>query len=151
MKTLYELLIEEVTEGKSFNIDLNSKSLRIGNKYYIKDGERKEDIPLIKADCSWVEVKKLWSNFQRSVPNISYKNHYFKGADESELDDYELIHNDRRYLAQVKLEGYILLASMQKTLLWEDPGKYFYQDGDMFILREWIIQTYTDVAVEDTV
>jgi len=136
--TLYEKLIEEVENGKSFKIDLKSKFLKIGNKIYIKDGELKHEMDLIKNDCSWSEVKEIWDNFQRSVPNTHYKNHYFKGVDESELDDFELAYNDSRYLAQAKLEGYLLLASMKGVLKWEQPDKYFYQDGNMFILREWI-------------
>lgn len=135
--TLYEKLIEDVENGKGFKIDLKFKYLRIGRKTYIKGGEIKDEIDLIKNDCSWQEVKELWDNFQRSVPNTNYKNHYFKGVDVEELEDFELVQNDSRYLAQAKLEGYLLLANLKGVLKWEQDDKYFYQDGDMFILREW--------------
>lgn len=155
--SIYSKLLRKAKEGGSYYINLKTKSLRIGRKDYIKNGEVLVDEDLIcnedfeqfniyvgdALNQSWKNmVWHLYNIFRYSVPSKSYKNKsYFKGVDVEELNLEEMVCGLDRHLAQAMLEGYILLASLKGVMKWEDNDKWFwqYEDGsELIVLREWV-------------
>ena len=140
---LYEKLLQKVEEGKSYYVDLKKKSLRIGHKYYIKDGEVLVDEDLIEScEEPWNMVSELYKNYKESVPSQRDKgSKYFKALTSEELNDGQMAFNEKRYLAQARLEGFILLASMKGVLQWENDEHWFWHDQndkELVVLKEWL-------------
>ena len=156
--SIYTDLIDAVSSGKKFKVDLVNKSLWIDRKLTIKEGEivneqdqGKElisqwDLALnyvIPLDQDvWKVIEILYHDFKHSVPskNGMYKS-YFKALQSEELTDTELAYNADRYSAQCMLEGYILLASLQGWLKWEHGTHWFWKsetDEELVVLRQWI-------------
>lgn len=152
--SVYSILIEKVKEGKNYKIDLKNKSLKIGRKYYIKEGDvcvednliNEDDMQNLEIDFSkehvWDVLEWLYFQFKHSVPNENYhKKSYFKALKVTELDDGELAFNESRNIAQAMLEGFILLASLNQWLKWEFDKKWFWQSSDdknLIVMKEWI-------------
>ncbi len=143
--TVYEFLLEEVERGQNFNIDLKNKCLKIGKHKIISEGKFNENIELIsnRNDAPWEILRELYREFKHSSP-VKRKlgnNPYFKALPYEELEEYDLAFGTNRNLAQAKLEGYILLASMQGILTWRNPEQWFWRDNedkDFIILKDWI-------------
>lgn len=154
--SIYSELLRHAQERGKYKIDLMNKSLKIGNKYYVKDGVVKVDDELItmadvknlyegyEAFGSWDIVRDLYSQFKCSIPLASYKsNSYFKAKKYEELTRKELAFGDSRHYAHAMLEGYVLLASMVGWLKWENEKHWFWQDPvdkDLVVLRNWIVK-----------
>ena len=91
-------------------------------------------------------IEELYKNYKYSTPSEKserYKQrNYFKALSPDEMTDEELVNGEDRNVAQAKLEGFILCASLAGYLTWDEKkmGKWFYQgkDKDLVILREWI-------------
>lgn len=138
--SIYETLLERVESGKSFRIDLKKKSLWIGKKNYIKEGEVLVDEDLINEEGSWERVSELYEQFKHSVPHEGDKEGYFVGLTVDELTDGELAFNVSRRYAQAALEGYVLLAGLKGVLQWKKNEHWFWQgdDKELIVLKEWI-------------
>lgn len=155
--SIYSKLLEKAKDGGNYYINLKTKSLRIGRKECIKDGEVIIDEDLVcnedfhrfnilendVLNQSWKNVVwHLYNIYRYSVPSKSYKGKsYFKGVDVEELSLEEMVCGVDRHLAQAMLEGYILLASLKGVVKWEDDDKWFwqYEDGsELIVLKEWV-------------
>lgn len=156
--SIYERLLNKAKDGGYYNINLKSKSLKIGSKDYIKEGvvlieddlicnSDFEQFDILTGDVqnySWKNVVwHLYNIFKYSVPSKNYKDHsYFKAVDSSELSLGEMVCGFDRSLAQAMLEGYILLGSLAGWIIWEDENHWFWQDKEndlsLIILKEWI-------------
>ncbi len=152
--TIYKKLLDCADDERKYYINLNTKTLRIGKKNYIKDGEVKVDEDLIdKNDLSnilgieikgnsYEVIKKLYKEFKHSIPRENYKSKsYFKALKEEELTLDELAFNFDRYFAQAMFEGYILLAGMKGWIEWKNDEYFFWQseeDKNLVILKEWV-------------
>lgn len=139
---IYDKLIEHVSQGGKFNVNLKTKTLKIGKKYYVKDGEVmcNDDIMEINNDA-WEYMYELYDNFKHSIPSSHYRdNSYFRALKYEDLSTNDMILGDDRNVAQAKLEGFILFATLNGSLKWKWADKWFWQselDKEFVMLKEW--------------
>lgn len=145
--TIYEELVERVSNGETFHIDFEKRTMKIGKEIVVKNGEYVSERELISATAqdTWTAIEALYKNYKYSLPSERSDNKrrkYFKALSIEELTDEQLILADRREIAQAALEGYILCMVLNGQLKWtESMGKWFWQsknDSDLVILKKWI-------------
>ena len=163
--SIYADLLNAVSKGKKFKIDLINKSLWIGKNQIIKDGEivneQDKGKELIEVndfveyknifcmgcenlinESPWEWIEFLYYEFKHSVPKENgNKRSHFKALSVDELTDSDLAFNESRDLLQARLEGYILLGSLNDWIKWEHGDNWFWQskeDSDLVILRNWV-------------
>lgn len=170
MESIYSKLIEEINKGAWFRCDLKKKSLWIGRKQYVKEGVCTDEnlnfineddllviIPMIEYEYeddmeelfskitienSWDIVDGLYNIYRWSVPSAKTKDSgYFKAVESSKLTEEQLAYGVKRNEAKAILEGYVLLASLQGLLTWQNDKHWFWQskvNRDLIVLKEWI-------------
>lgn len=140
---LYDEIINSVSNGSVFNVDLKKKVLQLD----------KNNIPLdnINVNISSSEdmlstIHKLFERYKYSVPSErseGKRRRYFKALKLSEIDYDDFMFGEGRDTAQIKLELYVLLSSIYYKNFWEEIFKeqFFYQsdkDRDLIILKDWV-------------
>jgi len=156
--TIYEELIQRVSDGESFYINFKNRAMKIGKKFLIADGVYDEERKLISDeylegfyDNHILErilklVYGLYLGYKYSLPSErsdSKRRKYFKALSIEEIGDEYLFRAERREVAQAKLEGFILCMILDGKFVWNEQrmGKWFWQskgDPDLIILRNWI-------------
>lgn len=151
--TIYEELIERVSNGETFHIDFEKRTMKIGKQKIIDNGEYDSNRILIDGVDDIFEtlevlcsVKYLYNQYKYSLPSErsdSKRKCYFKALSVDELTDAEMAMGERREVAQARLEGFILCMVLEGKFVWNETtmGKWFYQsknDPDLVILRSWI-------------
>lgn len=151
MKTIYEELIEQVSNGKKFSIDFENRNIKVGNKYLVKNGVYdtskykllNEDNANINSILSNIEA--LYEVYKYSMPSERSENKrqkHFKALSIEELTDEQLVLGQPREVSQANLEGFIFVQILSGNLYWDEEimGKWFYQgnDQDLIILKKWI-------------
>lgn len=145
--TIYEELIQKVREGSRFNINFETRTMKIGKKKVINNGEYGDkELISIKTNDPLDVIENLYSQYKFSIPSERSENKrrgYFKALSANELTDEELICGERREVARARLEGFILCMILNGKLTWDEftMGKWFWQsrsDDDLVILRKWI-------------
>lgn len=149
--TIYSELLERVSNGESFNIDFEKRTMKIGKQKVIDNGEYDEnrilytDALLEMSDIlAFLEV--LYKNYKYSLPSERSENKrkkYFKALSIEDIPDELLMTAERREVAQARLEGFVLCMILEGQFYWdeEELGKWFYQsdnDPDLVILKSWI-------------
>ena len=139
--SLYSQLIEKVTRGSKYNINLQQKTLSIDRSIVTLEGNLIDDNDVDNSD-PWEVLETLYSSYKRSVPSAHHNGNksYFKADDAEDLTDNELAFNENRSIAQFKLELFILLASLNGMLVWQNDKHWFWQgkDKELVVLREWV-------------
>lgn len=140
---LYDEIINSVSSGSVFNVDLKKKVLQLD----------KNNVPLdnINVNISSSEdmlstIHKLFERYKYSVPSErseGKRRRYFKALKLSEIDYDDFMFGEGRDTAQIKLELYVLLSSIYYKNFWEEIFKeqFFYQsdkDKDLIILKDWV-------------
>ena len=151
--TIYEELIQRVSEGETFHVDFEKRTMKIGKQKIIDCGKWDESRNLIddvddifdtlEVLCS---IKYLYHKYKYSLPSErsdSKRQKYFKALPIDKLTDEELMSAEKREVAQAKLEGFILCMILEGKFVWLEDimGRWFYQsksDSDLVILRSWI-------------
>lgn len=145
--TIYEELIERVSNGEAFYIDFEKRIMKIGKQKVIDCGEYDKERALIKFDGYVLKtIYELYRNYKYSLPSErsdSKRKKYFKALSVNELTDEEMATGERREVAKARLEGFILCMVLEGKFTWDEDnlGKWFYQsanDPDLVILRSWI-------------
>lgn len=148
MNNIYNNTIQEVKEGAKFNVNFESKSLRINGKFIIKDGHFEGDLGIEKIPIAEAlsEIETLYSRYYHSIPserdNVTSK-FYFQALKEYELSDIDMLFGEHRQEAQIKLELYILCLILNGSLVWDEfaKDKWFWQSPNypsLIILKKWI-------------
>ena len=140
---LYDEIINSVSSGSVFNVDLKKKALQLD----------KNNVPLdnINVNISSSEdmlstIHKLFERYKYSVPSErseGKRRRYFKALKLSEIEYDDFMFGEGRDTAQIKLELYVLLSSIYHKDFWEEIFKeqFFYQsdkDKDLIILKDWV-------------
>lgn len=140
---LYDEIINSVSSGSVFNVDLKKKVLQLD----------KNNVPLdnINVNISSSEdmlstIHKLFERYKYSVPSErseGKRRRYFKALKLSEIEYDDFMFGEGRDTAQIKLELYVLLSSIYYKNFWEEifKGQFFYQsdkDKDLIILKDWV-------------
>ena len=141
--TIYDKLIKEVTSGKSFTVNLKTKTLKVGKEVMIDngnyDGELIGDLP----KDPWEMVEELFFRFYESKPSerSGHKNSYFAAKSAHDMDEFEIAAGEPRLIAQAKLEGFVLCAVLAGLLKWNPLyGNWFWQSQrytKLVLLKEW--------------
>ena len=143
--------LEQVENGERFHIDLEQRTMKIGQDKVIDNGVYDSsqvlydwgfDNPRVLLD----KIRELYIAYKFSLPSErsdKKRRKYFKALPIEELTDEQLIYGMRREVAQYTLEGFILCAIINGDFMWDDEihGKWFYQDKiekDLVILKNWI-------------
>ena len=140
---LYDEIINSVSSGSVFNVDLKKKVLQLD----------KNNVPLdnISVNISSSEdmlstIHKLFERYKYSVPSErseGKRRRYFKALKLSEIEYDDFMFGEGRDTAQIKLELYVLLSSIYYKNFGEEIFKehFFYQsdkDKDLIILKDWV-------------
>lgn len=151
--TIYEELIQRVSDGATFHIDFEKRTMKIGKQKIIDNGEYDSNRILIDGVDDIVDtlevlcsVKFLYDKYKHSLPSErsdSKRKCYFKALSVDELTDAEMATGERREVAKAKLEGFILCMVLEGKFVWNEEtlGKWFWQsknDPDLVILKSWI-------------
>ena len=151
--TIYRELVERVSNGETFHIDFEKRTMKVGKEFLIKDGEYDTSRELFYGDDDRITLDLILWNigvlyfvYKRSLPSErsdKKRRTYFKALSMDELTDSQLMQAERREVAQAELEGYILCTILENKFVWEEDqlGKWFWQskgDSDLVILRKWI-------------
>ena len=146
--TIYEELIKKVSEGSRFNINFETRTMKIGKKKVIDNGEYGDkELISIKINDPLDIIENLYSQYKFSIPSERSENKrrgYFKALSANESTDEELICGERREVARARLEGFTLCMILNGKLTWDEftMGKWFWQsnnDPDLVILKKWIM------------
>lgn len=156
--SIYKDLLDAVSNGKKFKVDLINKSLWIDRKQIIKEGvivrerdvgknlinnnDLKELLKDMNLDTNpWDCIDVLYNEFRHSCPKEkSMKKSYFKAPSLDELTDADLAYGYDLDLCQAMLEGYILLGVLIGWIKWDFGNHWFYQgkNESLVIIRNWI-------------
>lgn len=149
--TIYEELVQRVSDGETFHIDFEKRTMKIGKQKIIDNGEYDESRTLctntlleMSDVLSWLET--LYERYRYSLPSERSENKrrkYFKALPIEEIPDELLLTAERREIAQARIEGFVLCMVLEGQFIWdeEELGKWFYQsvnNPDLVILRSWI-------------
>ena len=152
--TIFKELIEKVSNGETFHIDFEKRTMKVGKEFLIKNGEYDTSKVLFnkpEESCPMELILKtidvLYDYYKHSLPSErsdKKRRKYFKALSIDELTDEQLLFAGRREIAQAKLEGFILCMILENRFVWDDIqlGKWFYQskdDSDLVILKKWIV------------
>lgn len=148
--TIYEELVQRVSDGETFYINFKNRSLKISKKFVIADGIYDAERQLIEynfSDTTTIlsKIESLYADYKYSLPSErsdSKRRKYFKAFPMEELTDEQLMVAQRREVAQCKLEGFILCMVLNGKFKWTtEMGKWFWEsknDPDLVILKNFI-------------
>lgn len=149
--TIYEELVQRVSNGETFHIDFEKQTMKIGKQKLVNNGEYDEDRTLMTNELLETSdvlsyIEEFYSIYKYSLPSErsdSKRRKYFKALSINELTDKQLLVAQNREVSQARLEGFILCSILEGHFMWdeEEHGKWFYQsknDPDLVILRSWI-------------
>ena len=146
--TIYNELLTRVDAGENFCINFETRSMKVGKQFLIKNGEYDKERTLsLKPTMDVMQIiEELYHSYKHSLPSersCSKRKIYFKALPADEMTDIQLAIGCKRDGAQARLEGFILCMVLHGYLKWDEEtmGKWFWQsknDPDLIILRSWI-------------
>lgn len=142
MSSIYSELLERVSRGAKFKIDLVQKTLKIDGRTIVLEGNLIDENDVGNGN-PWEILETLYLSFKRSVPSAHHNGSkpYFKSDSAEDLSDDEIAFNEPRGLAQFALECYVLFASVLGKLEMSNKNHFFWQSRvfpECVVLREWI-------------
>ena len=140
---LYDEIINSVSSGSVFNVDLKKKVLQLDKNNVPLDNI---NINISSSEDMLSTIHKLFERYKYSVPSErseGKRRRYFKALKLSEIEYDDFMFGEGRDTAQIKLELYVLLSSIYHKDFWEEIFKehFFYQsdkDKDLIILKDWV-------------
>lgn len=150
MQTIFERAIELVKKGHRFSVDLKERSLRVGGKYLIRNGNFALGATLLEFSGNPIEhLLQLHERYVYSVPSErsqSSSRLYFRALPEHELSMEDIMFGEPREVARCRLELTLLCFILLGTVNWEtfsqgDERMWFWKNNtvpSMVILKEWI-------------
>ena len=151
--TIYEELVKRVSEGETFYVDFETRTMKVGKDFLIKNGEYDTTRELYSEYFSPPHlpgvlqmVRQLYEVYKYSLPSErseGKRKKYFKALSINELTDEQLMFAEKRECSQAALEGFVLCMILRGVLYWDSTimGKWFWQsndDPDLVILRNWV-------------
>ena len=140
---LYDEIINSVSSGSVFNVDLKKKVLQLDKNNIPLDNM---SVNISSSEDMLSTIHKLFERYKHSVPSErseGKRRRYFKALKLSEIEYDDFMFGEGRDTAQIKLELYVLLSSIYHKDFWEEIFKeqFFYQsdkDKDLIILKDWV-------------
>lgn len=148
MKTLYEKIIDKVAAGAKFSVNYETRSLKVDGKYVVKDGKCNGEMGVPKKPVEYVlnHIEILYRMYRHSIPSErteAQRKTYFQALYEKDLTDDDMFYGQRREVAQVMLELYVLCAILNGSLNWDEfaKDKWFWQSEKyptLILLKQWV-------------
>lgn len=150
--TIYQELVQRVSNGETFYIDFENRTMKIGKQKIIDKGEYDKSRELFMSgvwfsmDDIRAMINFLYQDYKYSLPSErsdGKRKKYFKALPIEKIPDEQLMTAERREVARAKLEGFILCKILDGQFKWNEAtmGKWFWQsrrDPDLVILKKWI-------------
>ncbi len=153
-KTIEEMALNLIRQGKPYCIDLQKRNLMVGKEYLIKDGKSCVGLPMsmfmYETEDLLGIVGVLYTMYKNSIPSTKSESQkdkrYFEALREEELPDDAMLYGINREEAAFELEMF-LLRGIIYGFKWDEKlmGKWFYQspkDKDLVMLRSWFEPDY---------
>ena len=146
----YEALINIAqNQYEKIYIDLSNKTAKVGRQVIIDCGIVTRNKIVVGSDVyefddlisETQDINKLYHQYKYSMPSERDNGrHYFKALGVNQLTDAQLVVGMPRLEARIRLEAYILLASMSGMFKWTDDSKWYWKgnDKDFIILKQYI-------------
>jgi hypothetical protein len=138
--------IQAISNGVSFSVDFANRSLRIGKKYVIKNGQHQENLgyELLDTPEFLAKTEELYDRYRHSTPSAtseSKRRYYFLALRVDELSDEDMYFGEPREIAQATLEIFVL-SQIILGFQWnpDTMGKWFWKSEthpDLVLLRQW--------------
>lgn len=130
--------LEKISNGAPFRVDFKKRSLYIGRKCVIRNGECDDtDFPYDFSD-----IESIYDRYKHSVPTQGTRE-IFYALSEEELSDDDMMYGIDRHKAEAILVLTILKALIDGTFVWErlvaNPDYFFWQapfDKDLVLYKE---------------
>lgn len=146
MENIFHETLQAVQKGAKFNVDFPTRSLKVDNKYVIRNGKYEGELgvgPCLESHKFLEEVSLLYRLYKHSIPSEyseSKRSRYFYAFPENKLSDEDMMYGECRDHIQIHLELFIL-CQILLGFKWDEEhmGKWFWQgvDKDLVLLREW--------------
>lgn len=152
--TLYEKIIQMAQESKDFHVNLYENTLRIGDKYIIRNGKTDDaytGMQVVPTKLYGLTQNKLlqvltcmYVEYRHSVPEAgwSLSRPYFKALRKDELSEMDYFEGRLRSSMQVHLESLILCCKIAGILQWTGELQGWYWKSwicsSFVLLKEWI-------------
>lgn len=122
-------------------IDLNTKSVKRGKTYLIKNGKPISNFKIRTSPVTFSEIEDLYETYKYSVPDgTRSKRPYFYALGPDQIPTIKMINGANRQKAKEDLELTLLMGILNKSLKWPNQKQWFWQsekDKDLILLREW--------------
>lgn len=149
MKTIKEQAIDRVSNGARFVINFQKRTLKVGRRNLIKNGEFKGELGYDTCNEPLQEIERLYIRYKNSVLSERSERKsktYFRALSEDKISDEDILFGECREISQLKLELFILSQLILDNLNWDDfaEGKWFWQsevEPSLVILKQWITNT----------
>lgn len=142
MKNVYDEFMERVQQGQRFKINLNTQTLKAGNKVLIENGKIADEFSAIEFTNPLETIENLYGNYIASMPSLRSDRRkvcfYAPSADEMELED--LVFGEEREIARARLEGYVVCLAASGFKWSDDMGSWFWKSPNfpnLILLKEW--------------
>ena len=119
--TIYEELIQRVSEGETFHIDFFNRTMKIGKRKIIDNGQWDENRTLIDfKGMVFQTIDDLYKKYKYSLPSErsdSKRQKYFKALAVDEITDEQLMCAEIREITQFLRHFYplFMILSPQPT------------------------------------
>ena len=146
--SVYAELLHAAQCGRKYRINLKEKTLKIDNHEINLENDLIEPSDLYELGLEetdpWKILEELYFRYKKSVPSAHYNGNkpYFHADNAEDLTDDEIAFNESRETCQAVLEGYVLLAGLNGTLVWQIDNHWFWQSElykECVVLKEWIM------------
>ena len=140
-------------DGYKLHFDLAKKNIKYGRKYIVKDGEVQETSISISEqnyvitknnsvrefESPYETVQVLYDDYINSRPGTHNTRSVFRAKTSDELTYDQLVDGKDREVARCRLEGFIILAAINKMWTWKNPKHWFWLGKNgLVIYKEWI-------------
>lgn len=142
--TIYEQLIDGVTKGQSYYINFKTRDLKLNNKFLVKNGKYDGEYGFLPCKAR-EHIEELFDEyyFSNSCERSDMKSTYFIALDNEEISMEEAVCGESRFIAQAKLEGYVLglilsncpwseIAYNEKDFVWQSKN-----NKNLIVWKEW--------------
>ena len=147
--TLYEALIDLAQNGyNKIHIDLTNKTVKVGKQIIIETRELKQHKIKVGDEIyefdglisEKLDIDNLYKQYKYSVPSERDGKYYFKALSANELSDAQLVLGMQRLEARIRLEAYLVLASVTGIEVWPNENHWYWQgkDKDFVILKQYM-------------
>lgn len=135
-----QALLAGVSEGKRWNVDFKSKSIKLNGKYLLKEGVGNYETS-VSTENVLGNIERLYAEYKYSLPSERSdrkRRKYFKALSQEELTTEMMCIGEIREMAQARLESFILCAYLS-GFDWSDIKGWFWQgtDRDLIIIKNW--------------